>query len=96
MASAAVCCETEVIREQFSVLSGVQSVHVLFRDSTCRITVAVLTKDYALEDKIYDAQYALMDRAPGLRIDLDIVVLGGLKLEQIVTCIGQRIFSRAA
>jgi hypothetical protein len=96
MASVAVGCDTDVIRAGFSVIPSVLSVHVLFRDNACRITVAVPAKDYALEDRIYDVQYALMDRVPGLRVDLNIVVLGNRKLEEIVTTIGDAIYSKAA
>jgi hypothetical protein len=96
LASVAPCCDTELIRESFATIPQVQSIHVLFRESTCRITIAVPTKNYALEDRIYDAQYALMDRAPGLRIDLNIVVLGSRKLEDIVTSVGEKVFPRAA
>jgi len=96
MASAAVCCDVNFIREQFAPLPAIESVHVLFRDNICRITVAIPKKDYSLEDRIYDAQYAVMAHAPGLLIDLNIVVLGERTLDEVVSSVGQTVFLRVA
>ncbi len=94
--TAGCCAETDFIRSQFAALADVRSVHVLFRDNTCFITVAVPTKDYSLEDRIYDVQYAIAQEIQGLFFDLNIVVLNGRRLEDVVTPVGQRIIPRAA
>lgn len=94
--SAECCAEIDFIRGQFASVPEVRSVHVLFRDNTCYITVAVPTKDYALEDRIYDVQYAIAQELQGLLFDLNIVVLAGRKLEDIFTSVGEPIIQRAA
>jgi len=99
MSSSAECCaETDFIRDQFANLAEVQSVHILFRNNICYITVAVPTKDYALEDRIYDVQYAIAQelQAQGFLFDVNIVILAGRRLEDIVTSVGQPVLQRAA
>ncbi len=96
MASVAACCDTDFIREQFARVPEVQSVHLFLRDSTCHITAAVPVKNYALEDALYDIQYAIMDRLPDFLVDLNIVVLNGRDLQEIVTDIGSPLIQRAA
>lgn len=94
--SAECCAETDFIGGQFARLTEVKSVHVLFRDNTCYITVAVPSKDYALEDRIYDLQDAIAREIRGLLVDLNIVVLAGRALEDVITPAGYPIFKRAA
>jgi hypothetical protein len=90
------CAETDFIGEQFARLAEVQSVHILFRDDTCFITVAVPTKDYDLENRIYDLQDAIAREIRGLLLDINIVVLAGRKLKDVVTPTGHLILDRAA
>jgi hypothetical protein len=69
---------------------------MFLRDRTCHITVAVPVKDYAVENALYDIQYAIMDRLPDFLVDVNIVVLAGRHLQEIVTDIGPPLIQRVA
>lgn len=95
MGAGACCVETDFIRNEFARIAEIRSVHAYFKNNVCRITVALDHKDYALEDRIYDVEYSLMDRM-ALRFEVNIVVLSGRKLQDVVTPVGEQLIPRAA
>lgn len=87
--------ETDLVRDEFARIAEIRSVYAFFRNNVCHVTVALDHKDYALEDRIYDSEYSLMERT-GLRFEVNIVVLAGRKLQDVLTPLGELLIQRAA
>ena len=95
--AAPVACGVEVdtIRNMFSELQEIESIFLLNRENAFLVTIITPSKDYGVENRIYDLQLALMDKFAGCLFDFNIVARSGRKATDIVTPSGQLIFHHA-
>ena len=88
--------EIQAIRATLADIQEIESAFLLIRENTFFITVIVPTKDYNVEDRIYDLQLRLMDQFANYLFDFNIIPRNGRKATDIVTPGGQVILHRAA
>lgn len=93
-APAAYGVETEAICGIFSTVPEIESIFLLNRGNTCLITIIVPSKDYNVENRIYELQLELMDKFENCLFDFDIIARAGRKATDIITPIGDLIFDR--